>query len=365
MSRMLPVNPGRGRRRHDLLFDLLAAMDTHVMPQAPVDPSAWVALLAAPLVARQWQALVRRRQSAASKASRWASEEGGSDGSSNSTEELQESDAEAAILHGGMSRQLWDVEEEDTESTSYGSKQQQAEDDNGPLGPGSSSSGRDSESEDAGGDSTSSDSDSEGPRSDEEAGSRAAARAAALEAYAEVIEATMELLLQPLDASMCARLELDPAQLLALRPPSRGQVAVQAQIEQLAAVGDDAVAVVALEDTLCTGSDGDAAVSTAAAIDSLPPHAAIISSILPRAAVDKAAALLLAEAELRGRELPWELPPNGASSSRQQLHHRGHRRARKPTVEEKLVLSILRDPRLGYGQLTSLAALQAAVKDGK
>ncbi|EFN52867.1 hypothetical protein CHLNCDRAFT_58740 [Chlorella variabilis] len=55
------------KRRHkrDLLFELAGELDRHVHPQKPVDPSVWVALLAAPLVAEECARLgqqQRRRQ---------------------------------------------------------------------------------------------------------------------------------------------------------------------------------------------------------------------------------------------------------------------------------------------------------------
>ena len=62
----VPAQPPR-RRSTDLLFALLAGLDEQVSPQSPVDPSAWVAMLAAPLVAKAWQSLVRRRQAAAAR----------------------------------------------------------------------------------------------------------------------------------------------------------------------------------------------------------------------------------------------------------------------------------------------------------
>lgn len=52
----------RRRRRPEPLFDLLRAADAHVHPQQPLDPAVWLALLAAPLVAKECAALVARSQ---------------------------------------------------------------------------------------------------------------------------------------------------------------------------------------------------------------------------------------------------------------------------------------------------------------
>lgn len=56
----MPRNP---RHPKDvLLLQLLDPLDAGVSPQAPVDPAAWIALLAAPLVAQECARLCARHE---------------------------------------------------------------------------------------------------------------------------------------------------------------------------------------------------------------------------------------------------------------------------------------------------------------
>eukprot|EP00887_Chlorella_sp_A99_P000557 scaffold17.g557.t1 len=363
------------RRRRDLLFDLLAALDEHATPQAPVDPSAWVALLAAPLVARAWQALMRRRQSAAARRGVGAAARGrgrrGPDAGAGQG-------AGQAPLAGVVRRRA--AEWEGGEGQAGG----------GAAG-GLSTSGSDSDSEPSGSSSDASDdsSSSSGSSSSDEEGEEGGEEEpdSALEAYAAVVEETIDGLMRPLDAELCGRLRLDGGRLLAARRlGGRGGAAAAAAAEP---APDELLGALLLGRDAPPGeadgeADGDVAVAAAAADAGEPPAAAatparaapqpsprtvLLPCVLPKAALDKAAALLLAEAELRGKELPWERPPRhsarareaGGGGERGERGERGRkhsRRGRKVSAEEKLVLSILRDPRSGFAKATDLAALR-------
>lgn len=52
----------RRRRKPELLFDLMRSLDEHVHPQRPLDSCVWVALLAAPLVAKECASLVAKQE---------------------------------------------------------------------------------------------------------------------------------------------------------------------------------------------------------------------------------------------------------------------------------------------------------------
>ena len=179
--------------------------------------------------------------------------------------------------------------------------------------------------------------------------------AAAMEAYATVVEESIDALLQPLDVGLCGRLGLDAAALLAARAAAGGRQAAAA----------DAAVQEALEQARQQAAQmgsGVGAKKRSGAIKAsarLDPRAVVLPTLLPKAAAERAAAMLLAEAKIRNRPLPRELPPHQLQQHHQHRHRPGGGGVKvRVSVEERLVLSVLRDPRHGFAQLTDLAALR-------
>ncbi|PRW33128.1 CCA-adding enzyme-like [Chlorella sorokiniana] len=237
-------------RRPELLFELAAELDKHVHPQRPVDPCVWVALLAAPLVVDRiselWKQAHQGRAHAAKAEQQAAEGDAATTAASASTGAMQ--------LGGGMD-----------EGSSGGSEAEDGSASNGGSGSTGGSSGSDGEG-DTGllpdGQSR------QQPESHEEAWRREF-----VDPYQQIVWEVLDSMLLPLDAGTMQQLGRQ-----AKKHSAQLRQGVGSKRRRRGGGG---------------AADGAAPSST--------PERPLLPSVLTRPSIERAASLLLMEAELRGR----------------------------------------------------------------
>ncbi|GAB4823736.1 hypothetical protein N2152v2_010782 [Parachlorella kessleri] len=301
----------RRRRKPELLFEMLRALDAHVNPQRPLDSAVWLALLAAPLVAKECGAVRARSEAAAKRRGRGKQRD---EPLTPTQQQLREGN-----------------HVEDPSQDEQLQRQQQAQQ---PLETGSLVSASQQE---IGG--TTAVTGGGGPRVTLEY----------LEAYHQVVRGVMERLQQPLTAGTLRKLGLGDQEaplLQALAAPPSPAPAAGAPLPADAAAAaappeggrGKASRARLRRDRLRQEAAAAAASAAAAAAGSGPAsdEAVLIPASIPRGSVHKAVGLLLTEAEARGLVLHAHRLP-------------GQRRLK---YEQRLVAAVLRE--FDWAELTRL-----------
>ncbi|KAI3431678.1 hypothetical protein D9Q98_004724 [Chlorella vulgaris] len=283
--------------KRDLLFQLAGELDRQVSPQRPVDPSVWVALLAAPLVAEQCAKLIKKERAAEQRQLK--------KGQRMAAAEARRQDARAALLEADRAQEgaaAAAAAGGDCSLASCGNIAGAAQGEATLSHESDGSSSSSSEEDEAGGHG----------RAQQDRQQRAfAARRRYMERYSQVVSEVLDSMQQSLDAATLASLSPQGK-----KHSEELQSAIAGSTQKRRRSGERERAA--------------------------GPPDVLLRCVLSKAAVERAAALLMLEADLRGQ--PELQPLLGKGGPPHSTARAAHRQLQPQHVEAGMVNSEALEP---------------------